>query len=1058
VNTETGSSHVEPVALDIFALGDGTPGPFNGWLSRPPVVPNTVSITDGTETFTDDGAGNLTGSLGGTGTIDYVSGIVNLTFNGNVTNGVPIRAFYDTTVQDSNANERLYYAYFDRSQSGTEWASTADVVGVGASSARVFRWGFTEVADPVNDEATFPAAGTTVNNVSSFGILSDGFLGQAWWSPDANQFDDGATHTHFLVAVWTEMVAGYATARGVNERFGNIGGARNEVDRKLMTAAFHIEDGIFGSAQEVDPDTQAAENDSALLGWIQSDGDSILNERFITYDNQIFFTYADAAADNDPATAPDYNAFARGEGIDSVMNWNRYQPSTNTTIGAGSFLTNSVRLSPSSTHSHLGVGLGGATNQNLPDMAWELVSEFDNQNGPVVFGADEGLGATYVFFTHIKFAQNLMANPSPPPPVIFNPDPTSSLFLDDKDLFVAQVRHNETVNYFTPSEDLLEIDTLGDIQTVTAEDGTAMNFDSGTDPNDFRLEIGTSNNGPVFDEFSAALLTVGGVGGDTRIVFRLGGAVSGAPAYTTRHPFGAAFPYDEDFSAGLTDQGATVEDNYRSVQDDWRVVLNSSSEFFVILYRQQDPQNQSIGTYGGVVRREAGDVGLWASRLSTTLAGDTPAALAGQALVGSFAERLDSDTSTVNPTAANQYREDAVAFQVQSDMDPRFSIQSDRDRITVVFLTIEDDNPAVHDARNTLTGDHSYDLVHVVQVENGAAALTLRPQTGGIEVARYPFGFFTADDNPFTAENPGIVLEPDQDFYDSVRAVDAGLTGDVVIYYLRPTAPEIQIGGVFTQPNPAGVRLFAANFDGSLTSPLPSTQISTDAGTNYAQAQALLFVTPITRRLSTAAPFGRDHLIMWVEDRGSSSGFLGGGALMTTRYNKALPSASAAKAVTDADAFTPAQTVGPIQADFDAGDSISFPIGNGFGMHQGDVSLYFTQFGEIYYNEYSSSTGKWWVDGVGLPAPTLLSNEGFPGMPNHFLAAITGQHTDMFGAQVFSNYIVQDLTSTAVTPTVDFRRYDNRTKALVFYAKDDGGWDTENDGTGFNRLFCRIRN
>jgi len=79
-------------------------------------------------------------------------------------------------------------------------------------------------------------------------------------------------------------------------------------------------------------------------------------------------------------------------------------------------------------------------------------------------------------------------------------------------------------------------------------------------------------------------------------------------------------------------------------------------------------------------------------------------------------------------------------------------------------------------------------------------------------------------------------------------------------------------------------------------------------------------------------------------------------------------------------------------------------------------------------------------------------------MPNSFIGLITGQETAMFGARVFANRIVQDLTSTVVTPSVDFRRWDNRNKALVFYAKDDGGWDPENDGTGFNRLFCRIRN
>jgi len=56
--------------------------------------PGTVTITDGVETFTDNGIGGLTGSAAGTGTINYATGAVTLDFNANVGNGTDILATY----------------------------------------------------------------------------------------------------------------------------------------------------------------------------------------------------------------------------------------------------------------------------------------------------------------------------------------------------------------------------------------------------------------------------------------------------------------------------------------------------------------------------------------------------------------------------------------------------------------------------------------------------------------------------------------------------------------------------------------------------------------------------------------------------------------------------------------------------------------------------------------------------------------------------------------------------------------------------------------------------
>lgn len=62
--------------------GDGTTKTFTGSIS--PTAPNTaysISITDNNEVFTDDKNGNLVGSLGGIGTINYITGAYSVTFH-----------------------------------------------------------------------------------------------------------------------------------------------------------------------------------------------------------------------------------------------------------------------------------------------------------------------------------------------------------------------------------------------------------------------------------------------------------------------------------------------------------------------------------------------------------------------------------------------------------------------------------------------------------------------------------------------------------------------------------------------------------------------------------------------------------------------------------------------------------------------------------------------------------------------------------------------------------------------------------------------------------------
>lgn len=74
-----GASEID---LELIGTGNGAASQFTGVLSYAPIVPGTITITDGDQVVTDDGQGNLVGSVSGTGTntINYASGVFDLTF------------------------------------------------------------------------------------------------------------------------------------------------------------------------------------------------------------------------------------------------------------------------------------------------------------------------------------------------------------------------------------------------------------------------------------------------------------------------------------------------------------------------------------------------------------------------------------------------------------------------------------------------------------------------------------------------------------------------------------------------------------------------------------------------------------------------------------------------------------------------------------------------------------------------------------------------------------------------------------------------------------------
>ena len=88
------------VTEEIVATGNGVLTVFDFTLERQPVEisGDDFQIYDDTETFTDDGDGTLTGDGGGSGTIVYTTGVVQVTFNAAVTNEESI--FADYNVED----------------------------------------------------------------------------------------------------------------------------------------------------------------------------------------------------------------------------------------------------------------------------------------------------------------------------------------------------------------------------------------------------------------------------------------------------------------------------------------------------------------------------------------------------------------------------------------------------------------------------------------------------------------------------------------------------------------------------------------------------------------------------------------------------------------------------------------------------------------------------------------------------------------------------------------------------------------------------------------------
>lgn len=90
--------------------GNGVKVSFSGTLTQLP-LPNTVTVTAGGVTGTDDGAGHITGAGIASGTVTYSTGAIAVTFSAAPGNGVNVNVAYQNSVTTGMIYANGYYTY-----------------------------------------------------------------------------------------------------------------------------------------------------------------------------------------------------------------------------------------------------------------------------------------------------------------------------------------------------------------------------------------------------------------------------------------------------------------------------------------------------------------------------------------------------------------------------------------------------------------------------------------------------------------------------------------------------------------------------------------------------------------------------------------------------------------------------------------------------------------------------------------------------------------------------------------------------------------------------------
>ncbi len=148
------------VASEAVGTGNGVQVTFTGTLANPLVTARSLSITDGTETFTDQsGDGTLVGSLGGTGALNYTTGAFSVTFAAAPANLQALTAGYQHEDPNSGGVTDFRFStprlagegdFFFQGQNSSGIRCVSHFEGVEYCAHRNITWFVTTTSDDLN--------------------------------------------------------------------------------------------------------------------------------------------------------------------------------------------------------------------------------------------------------------------------------------------------------------------------------------------------------------------------------------------------------------------------------------------------------------------------------------------------------------------------------------------------------------------------------------------------------------------------------------------------------------------------------------------------------------------------------------------------------------------------------------------------------------------------------------------------------------------------------------------------------------------------------------------